>query len=170
MKKYNHARARQARILIPPRAPYAPHAPTTRRPTIYIVEWARTRDTHASNYARMFNAVHTVIKPHTQTHLPRAPITRAITPSTPYQPPDTLNASYTYHYTDTRTVKACVYSHDKLIWYGQIRRTLAIHGDTVTITLHRGTRDFHVKPYIPDTTNGYTFTDLTAHQVECYTL
>ena len=94
---------------------------------------------------------------------------------TDYRAPEDLNNAHST-YEDTRTAKCVIFNaHDKVIYYGWMRRTIHIdrygkHHADVKITLHKGDRNFEVHTYIPltDTIKGVSIQELRKNDVELY--
>ena len=141
--------------------------------TTYIVEFARSRDTHAQQYIAITNAINDIFPdinaPHNaHTYAGVAPYRKYIIGDTNIQRPRQLETPSTY--TDTKRAKCMVYNkRGEFIYAGHIRRTIEIYDDTVTVTLHMADRHMRVYPYMPTEGRcGFTVEDLRKYGVEFY--
>lgn len=152
----------------------------------YIAEYARGRDTHASEYVRMLNAINDVFPELNELHTEHIYIANA-----PYRkrifPPQydgiiyrvqyrdicsELPKPYVYEYIDTRRAKCLIYNaRDELVHMGVFKRTIYIHGSEMHVTLYnRAHEEIRVHVYVPsaNTLHGHTVTELRKLGIEFY--
>lgn len=139
--------------------------------------YGKTRDTRARTYVNITNAIRDIFPeidaPHTaQTYRATATYHKYIPTDRDISPPDPHTQEHTI-YKDTRTVKCIIFNtHDKMIYYGWIRRTRIVDltAQTATYTLHRNKRSIDVRTYIPrtDTIKGVSIQEIRKHDVEIY--
>lgn len=148
--------------------------------------YSKTRDTRARTYVNITNAIRDIFPeidaPHTaHTYRATAPYRKyPRRDDTPYTRAlkwreQVMEESIKEHtiYKDTRTVKCIIFNtHDKMIYYGWIRRTRIVDltAQTATYTLHRNKRSIDVRTYIPrtDTIKGVSIQEIRKHDVEIY--
>lgn len=123
-------------------------------------------------YIGMLNAMHDIFDtPKQHTHRANGEY-HAFIPQhdTDYMPPEHMMETYTRTYTETKRVKCIIFNtHGDMIHYGTFRRTIYMHNNSITYTLHRADRSIEVKPYhTAHTIKGYTEHELHMHDVELY--
>lgn len=149
--------------------------------TTYIAEYARGRDTHASTYVRMLNAINDTFPELNELHtehiyMANAPYRQFVFMPTDIHAPEI--EPYTYKYTDTRRAKCLIYNaRDELVHMGIFKRTIHIYEDArmdikeAHITLHNKAGDkLRVHAYVPsaNTLHGHTVAELRKRGIEFY--
>ena len=139
--------------------------------------YGKARDTHERTYVSVTNVMNEIFPeinaPH-NTHIYRAtaPYRKFIItqPAIPHTAPEHMMDEYRYTATRTGRVKCIIYSNDKIIYTGVLRRTIEIDGKDIRITLHKANRSIQVKPYIPmtDEIHGVPIREIYKHDVEIY--
>lgn len=138
----------------------------------------RTRDTRTAQYISMTNIIRDIFPemdaPHTaHTHRATAPYRRQ-PPIFPYRDmPRYLRESESDHIErDTRTVKCIIYSGDRILYIGMMRRTRVKnkHTGQTQITLRRNDRTMDAYESIPpfSSIHGMSVAEIRAHGVELY--